>query len=435
MNIWLVQWWDAFRTSFWFVPTMLGGFALLLAFIMPEVDRIVAGGEAWPSWTVTSAPAALASFASIAGAMITVTGVVFSITMVALTNTASLYGSRLLRKWMEDGLTHFALGSLGATSLYCLIVLRVVREGKEMFVPHLSVALGIVFAIVSMGIFVVFIHNVAVRLQAPNLVGSVATELIQTIDRLYPERLGSEPVEPPQPEENAKVLGDSFEKVTAQMLGYLQGIDTDRLMWLASEREVVLYIPSRPGAFLSETSVLAQVWPKEKLDDSLAADLRGCFIVGNSRTPRQDLEFAIHELVEIGVRALSPGINDPFTAMTCLDYLGAALTKLASRTIPSPVRKDERGIVRVITHTITFRLATERAFRMIRHYGQANAGIVEGVLCAIEAITPHVVRQDDTALLRDEVMTIRKIAQQLAEERDQMRCVEFADRLLHELTR
>ncbi len=389
MKTFLVHLWDSYRSGFWFIPSLLIIFALIVALAMPHIDYLLGKDiEQHLSLIVSTAPAARLSLSSIAGALITMTGVVFSITLVALTSTASQFGSRLVRNMMDDRMTQISLGALMATSLYCLLVVRTVYDSEEStFVPHLSVALGLIFAVVSVGLFVGFIHHVGQRLQAPNLVNSVALVLDDAVDRLFPETLCEGEHDPQSSvEDYLKTMSSSFQDVNANRSGYLQGVDGDTLMNLATEHDLVLWIPARPGSFIATGRKLIRVWPSKELEQQVLDSLNDCFIIGAVRTPRQDVECVINELVEIAVRALSPGINDPFTAMTCLDYLGVNLAQFATRKFPSPIRKDQKNNLRILTDSVSFRAVMEGSFSMILHHARREPLVLEKILTIFESI-------------------------------------------------
>lgn len=341
---------DRVRSSFWFIPVVMAVGALALAYATISLDAPLTNWleRTW-GWTFQGgAEGAGNVLGTVAGSMITIAGVVFSMTLVALSLTSSQLGPRMLRNFMRDTSTQVVLGTFVATFLYCLLVLRTIRRAEEvLFVPHLSVSLGVVLAVVSIGVLIYFIHHVSVSIQANEVVAGVSRELIEGIDRLFPEDVGQGapriPIEPP----DASFL-EAFERearpVAAAGDGYLQFIDTDVLLELAKEEDVVLRLERGPGHYIVADRPLVLVWPGDQVNDKLTARVRSAFALGNQRTPRQDIEFAVSQLVEIAVRALSPGLNDPFTAIACVDHLGSALSRLAQREMPSPYRHDGQRI-------------------------------------------------------------------------------------------
>ena len=349
----LLTLWDSFRSGFWFIPLLFVLVALALGLGMPVADSRAGSWvvERAP-WMATTTEAARPTLSAIGGAMITVTGVVFSITVVTLSIASSQFGSRMLRNFMDDRVTQSAIGMFLATSAYCFLMMRSVRDAEgTMFTPHLSVALSMLLAMISVGMLIFYIHHVALAIQAPQVVASLAVDLDHSIERLFPEKIGDAPGDE-QSEADAASQLDELDENYAPLIsdreGYLQAVDAEGLIRTASDHELLIQLDIRPGAFVVCDVQIARVWPAEKLTDEIAAKLNGTMIVGKLRTPRQDVQCAIDEIVEVAVRALSPGINAPFTAMTCIDRLGAALGRLAGRKVPSPYRHDPGGQLRLV---------------------------------------------------------------------------------------
>ncbi len=425
MRVQVFKIWDRVRSSFWFLPTVMAGGAMVLAFATVALDEPVTDWLTlhW-GWNFTGgAEGASALLATIAGSMITIAGVVFSMTLVALSLTSSQLGPRLLRNFMRDTTTQTVLGTFVATFLYCLLVLRTIRRADEIaFVPHLSVSLGVLLAVVSVGVLIYFIHHVSVSIQANEIVARVGTELIEGIEHLFPENIGQGapqiPTEPP----DAGFL-DTFEKearpIGSAKDGYLQFVDGEALMALATQEDVVIRLERRPGHYVVATLPLVLVWPGNKVTDQLVALVNAAFALGNQRRSGQDFEFEVNQLVEIAIRALSPGVNDPFTAMTCVDHLGSALCRLAQRDMPSPYRHDTEEHLRIITPVFTFSDITDAAFNQIRQYGGSSVAVTIRLLETIAVVAGSVHRPEyRAALLRHARMIDRGAAKGLPEAED-----------------
>jgi uncharacterized membrane protein len=289
------------------------------------------------------------------------------------------------------------------------------------FVPHLSVTFGVLLAMASLGVFIYFIHHASVSIHADNVIATVERDLNQAIERLFPDKQDYQPLEEKLREEDD--IPENFDQqarpVEATSGGYVQTIDYERLMALAKEHDLILRLEYRAGDFAPEESTLVSVWPGEPLEEELTEAIRETFILGVQRLRLQDVEFALKQLVEIAVRALSPGINDPFTAITCLDRLGAALSRLAGRDIPSACRYDEQDKLRVITDSVTFAGLTDTAFNQIRQYGRSNVEVVIRMLETIAVIGEHThSKQDRDALMRHAAMIKRGSDEVVPEERD-----------------
>jgi uncharacterized membrane protein len=394
--------------------------AVVLAIGTVKLDESVT--EKWVvhlHWVYTGGAAgANAVLGTIASSMMTVTGLVFSMTLVTLSLASSQFGPRLLRNFMRDTTNQVVLGTFVSTFLYCLLVLRTIRRAEEIeFVPHLSVTIGVVFALVSLGVLIYFIHHVAVSIQADEIVARVGGELAAGIEGLFPEAIGEE-----KPG-GGEMLPAGFERearaIESREDGYLQLVDAQSLMELAEREHAVFRLERRPGNYVVKGGALVVVWPGDRVTDELARQVNSAFVVGNQRTPTQDVEFMVNELVEIAARALSPGINDPFTAIACVDRLGSALCRLAGREIPSGYRKNKEGELRVVAPVTTFVGILDAAFNPIREYSRTTRALAIRLLETIEMIARAAHRSQDCAALRRHAEMIERGAREgLAEEED-----------------
>jgi uncharacterized membrane protein len=422
----LLEYWDRLRSGFWFVPGIMTGAAVALAFGTVAMDESAAveGWMAGQSWAYTGgAEGASLVLSTVAGSMITIAGVVFSMTLVALSLASSQLGPRLLRNFMRDTRNQVVLGTFIATFVYSLLVLRTIRPAEEVsFVPHLSVTIGVLLAIVSLGVLIYFIHHVSVSIQADEVVARVNGELIHGINRLFPESMGRGNLRPAVEFAGAR-LPEAFDRearpIGAADDGYLQSVDAQALMVLATEENALFRLERRPGQYVVMGCPLVTVWPGDRVTEPLERRINAAFTVGHQRTAAQDIEFAIHQLVEIAVRALSPGINDPFTAITCVDRLGSALRRLAQREMPSPFRLDAQDRLRVVVPAVTFAEIVDASFGPIRQYARSSAVVTIRLLETIAVIAGATHRLSDrAALLRQAEMIVRGARQALAEDDD-----------------
>jgi uncharacterized membrane protein len=403
-NIKLGKLWDSLHSSYWFVPTLMAGIAIALAFTMLSLDR---AGKPGPSeklaWIYTGGPdGARTMLSTIAGSMITVAGTAFSITIVALTLASSQFGPRLLRNFMQDTGNQIVLGTFIATFIYCLLVLRTVRgDDYNVFVPQLSVTVGIVLAIASIGVLIYFIHHASTTIQASHVIGEVGSDLDKAVDRLFPQKMGQSLSETKRRWVEEIPVG--FDKEAAPVLatqsGYIQAIDDEKLMKVAKSKDLLMRLKLRPGKFVVQGSELLIVWPGERVNEKLTQHINDAFILGKERTDQQDIEFCIDQLVEVALRAISPGINDPFTAIRCIDQLSAGLCRLAERDFPSPYRYDDDNNLRVIADPVTFVRLTDDAFNQIRQYSKPDVAVRIRMLEALAVIETHTRNKKDRAAL------------------------------------
>jgi uncharacterized membrane protein len=338
--------------------------------------------------------------------MITVAGVGFSVTIVALVLASTQFGPRLLTLFLRDLTSQATLGSFAGTFVYCVLVLRSVRgldEGDPAFVPALSITGAILLTLISIAALVLFFHHVAVSIQAPKLVATVARDLDRAIDALYPSELGrGGPA--PDPEATPAVERDLVVRAAAS--GYVQVVDDASLLVLATRYDLVVRLLSRPGLYVIRGNPVIVVRPESAVTDSIAAALRSTLIVGDARTAEDDIEFAVRQLVEVALRALSPAINDPFTAMAAIDWLSGALARLATEEFPSRYRYDDAGRLRVVADVSTFRGIVHTIFSRIRHYGGDSPVVMNRLLEAIASFGPHLRDEADREQVRIEAQAV-----------------------------
>jgi uncharacterized membrane protein len=399
--------------------------AVALSFATLELDlnlsdRVVAE----VGWIWSGGPeGAREILSTIAGSMMTVTGVVFSITVVVLVLASSQFGPRLLRNFMRDTGNKVVLGTFISTFTYCLLILRTIRSDNEtQFAAPVSVTVGIVLALVSLGVLIYFIQHVSSSIQAPVVIARVGEELNAGIERLFPKKLGHAVPRRTSSESEALLAtgcGRDFAGIQSAASGYLQAIDHDGLMEIATTRDLLVELQYRPGQFVTEGTELVRLWPKQRATPDLADGFNASFFLGPDRTEEQDIEFAIHQLVEVAVRALSPGINDPFTAMNCVDRLGAALCRLAAREIPSPYRYDSAQQLRIVAHGVSFPDVMDAAFNQIRQYGRSSASVTIRLLDTLAVLARYVRREEDRLAVAHHATMIENGSREtLAEPRD-----------------
>ncbi|MEY9875061.1 putative membrane protein [Streptacidiphilus sp. MAP12-33] len=375
------------RTNLWLVPVLeslgaAGLFALTLA-----VDRAAYNGSVQlPSWVLSgSADGARQVLTTIAAAVITVVGLVFSITIVALTLASTQFGPRMLRNFIRDRGTQLTLGTFVATFLYAVLVLVSISSGPHGdFVPHLSITTTLGLTLVDLATLIYFINHIARSIQLPQVVASIAHDLADAIEDQ--SALGTEAPDGseqgPSPTELLERLRTEGAVITTSASGYLQYLRHDRLVRIAQDADAVIHIPFRPGHFLVQGHPLAYVWPPQAAAH-VTATLRRGHVTGPYRTLTQDVSFGFDQLVEIGLRALSAAINDTFTAITCIDWLGDCLCRISTTWQPQHVHRDRHGRVRVIAHQPDYDRLVRRSFEKIR---QASVGMPAVMIRQLDAL-------------------------------------------------
>lgn len=410
--------WDSLHSSFWFIPTLMVVLAFGLSILTVRFDQNtktdIMGNLGWAYSLGPSGSRAILS--AIVSSMVSVATTAFSITIVALQLASSQFGPRLLRNFMQDTGNQIVLGTFISTFVYSLMVLRTINGvTKNEFVPHVAVTCGIGLAIASVGVLIYFIHHSAASIQVDNVISKVGYEIDKAIERLFPKQIGRGASKHRQ-EPLSSDIPDNFERdacpIQSASSSYVQGVDTDQLMQIATEANLLIRLQHRPGDFVVKGSLLALVYPAESMRKKLAEQIKDVFVLGSQRTDLQDVEFSINQLVEIAARALSPGINDPFTAIRCIDQLTAALCHLAQKEIPSAYRYDDEDNLRVIAESVTFVDATDTAFNQIRQYGQSSVGVTMRLLEAIAAIAPFTHPKSDRAALLRHANMIERVSQE-----------------------
>jgi len=388
----LLNIWESIRISFWFIPGLMGIGAIALAFLLVWVDQTEEIEKKYLSFLLTNVgtESARAILSTIASSMITVAGTVFSITIVALTLASSQFGPRLLRTFMKDRRNQFVLGTFIATFIYCLLVLQSVHSfDDQTFVPRLSISFAALLTLLSASVLIYFIHHISISIQADQVIAAVYRDLEQNLKRLFPEELGKGANQNDGEDLLAEKEISNYSlscKIKAPNTGYLQAIEGERLIKLAESKDFFIRIHYRPRHYITKGSPLAEFHSNFELTEELKKSILECFIVGAQRSPEQDTEFAIHQLVEIALRGLSPSINDPYTAMVCVDRLGSALAYLADRAFPSKLRLSDGGKIRVEANAETFEGITNAAFNQIRQHGQLDVAVQIRLLETLKVI-------------------------------------------------
>ena len=385
----LKQLWSILRSSFWFLPSLIVTGSIVLAVALIGVD--FTGSEQWlarwPRLFGVGADGARGMLSTIAGSMMTVVGVTFSMVLMTLALASSQYTSRILRNFMSDRVTQIVLGVFAGIFIYCLIVLRTIRGGEDgVFVPGLAVSFSVVLAMSGIGILIFFIHHIAASIQASNIIASVADETMLVVDRLFPEKLGDGWVDEEEANATPPPLPEHIWKaVPAKSNGYIQSMDNAALLRLACENKTILRMEQAIGEFVVQGAALASLALEKPPEKEIITALQAAYTIDRHRTVKQDSAFGIRQIVDMALKALSPGINDTTTAVMCVDYLSAILARLASRSIP-PLHRYEEGELRVITKGPSFESLLSDAFDQIRRNANGNVTIFLRILEALQIL-------------------------------------------------
>ncbi len=379
--------WIEVRSSLWFVPGLMVLAAVGLALGLVELDIAFLEelrGQSWQPLLNAGAEGARGMLTAIAGSMITVAGVTFSITIVTMSLASTQYTPRILRNFMRDRANQTVLGVFVGIFTYCLFVLRTIRGndgGPEVFVPLLAVFFAVILALVGIGFLIFFVHHTAESIQASHILEAITNETLTSVEALFAEEIGDE--EERAESVDTELAEKSWHAVAAPKFGYLQSVNSKGLPAFAGENDVMLRLERNIGDFIGKGAPLVSA--DRPLDKGLGETLRALFVIGDFRTAEQDAGFGIRQIVDIAMKALSPGVNDTSTAVSCLDYLSVILSILARRRLVPLMAKPE-GKSRVIASVPKFADYVAKAFDEIRLSAAGNVTILLQMLCAIQRV-------------------------------------------------
>lgn len=413
--------WEKLRTSFWLIPSSMMVAAIAAFLILLNIDRKYEF-DAFLFFSFLepiSASGARVILSTIAGSMITVAGTVFSITIVTLTLASTQFGPRLLRNFMGSKFTQVVLGSFISTFVYCLCLLGSVEPaGYDGFVPGLSVNFAFALALSNVAILIYFIHHVATSIQVETVINEINNDLIKNIEIFFPHKRESEDQEADSNDDHIDE-NEEFETIDSEQYGYLQAVDIDAIEKLACQAKTRLILKLRAGVYVNRGMPLVCLNKDNGLDDDMRHELQKAFLLGPQRTSEQDVEYSVHQLVEIAVRALSPGVNDPFTALGCIDYLGSFICRITDRTFPAKHLLDEDKNILITFQNVTFSGLIAAAFDQVRQHGRDNAAVLVRLLEVFRTVIEQVEDiEQEKVLLRQAEMVHRSALANIPEEYD-----------------
>ncbi len=412
----------------WLVPTIEVIVAVALFAVTNSLDEAAYHGHlTLPSWVNHgSADAAREILTAIAAAVITVVGLVFSITIVALTLASTpvrLPGCCAASSATSE--RQVTLGTFVATFVYAVLALGSVSHGgRADFVPHVSITVALGLVLASLGVLIYFIHHVTKSIQLPEVSAGIGRDLAVAIDA---EAVAAGDRDDRESGQSVAELQLHMERsglaVAATQTGYLQFVAYDVLVGIAAQSDAVIRLLHRPGHFVVEGLPMARVWPAEAAEAVTRSLERGHF-TGPNRTLTQDLSFAIDQLVEIAIRALSPAVNDTFTALTCIDWLSDGMCKVSAHWNPTSVQRDASGQVRVMMAERRYEQFVKAAFDKIRQASTGMPSVMIRQLDALARVMVYASTAGQGAALRDQAdMILRASESSVPEEvdRDEVR--------------
>lgn len=349
---------DYLRSSLWFIPALAVSTAAVLAMSTTTIDHHMISAVSFPFGFVVDAESARGLLSMISNWMMTFIGLVFTMTMVILQLASSQFSPRVISTLLRDRFSQVSLGTFIGTFAYAFIVLREVRtEGAAEFVPTVSLAVAFALVLVSLGVFIRYVNHVAQSIRAGSVITTVAEATRHQIEDLFPRS-------------RAPTGGNGWEPyrtVAAPRAGLLSSFDEEGLVALAEKFNIVLEIVPRVGEFIPTGAPLVRlVGDTAGLSE---ADVLSQLSVERERTMQQDPAFGFRQLVDIATRALSPGVNDPTTAVQVIDQLHDILRDLLFRTFPTGVYRDSRSVVRLVVPSASWDDYLRLGVEEISHYG------------------------------------------------------------------
>ena len=353
--------WERINSSFWFIPALLTLVGMLLSGVTQWLDNKYQGLlDSLPAVVSGGATGASSVLSAISGSLITVIATVFSLTIVSLTLASGQYSPRLMRSFTSDKGLQIVLGTYIGTFVYSLLVLRIVALGgssgsggaDSSFQPTISVGVAILLALVCVGLLIYFISHVAQIIQSSSIVQMAQLDMMGIVSNLEETESSSDYIRDPEEDPRwADLLAGQPSIVKAKSSGYVQSVDIDEILKeVVDERTRLVEIPSGPGIFVSSGLALVKVWPAagEDFDSGTLREVHRAFVLGRERSFQQDIAFGFRQLSDIALKGLSPGINDPTTAMQAMDRMEAVLISLGSKDLPRCVQEREVGERKVL---------------------------------------------------------------------------------------
>ncbi len=398
--------WEDARTQLWFIPTVMVILMVIVAFALLYIDRhYTRYFDENFYWLFSGTPDATRSVLStIATSVITVISIAFSLTIIALQQASVQFTPRVLRNFTSDQGNQIVLGTYIATFIYSLLILRSVRNAAEggavSFVPSLSTTIALLLALLCMGMLIFFISHIARTLQASVIIAQIHKELREQIEHLYPARIGKSAKKTMKTHPaNAKV-GQAHLAITAEVPGFVVYVDEKVLGNLPLRKKTLLSILPQVGDFIVEGQIIAKLYDYKKLDVDIVEQIRGALIVNGQRTLLEDPLFAIRQLVDIALKALSPGINDPTTASYCIRYLTNGLTRLSSREFPDSYRTFEGTDIILHLNRPTWDEFVAKSYSQIQIESRENLEVTLVLLRSIHELAIQVTATDRKPALR-----------------------------------
>ncbi|MEO7660555.1 MAG: DUF2254 domain-containing protein [Pyrinomonadaceae bacterium] len=420
----IINFWVNLRASLWFIPGLMLILSIVTALGLIELDSQIDGEwlYTFPRVFGLGADGSRGMLTAIASSMLTVVALTFALTLNAMTQASGQFTPRIFRNFMRDRPNQFFLGYFVSVFAYCLLVLRTIRGGDELkFVPSLAVFVGLLLALGGVIALIFFIHHIADSLQITTIIDKIVSDTKAAIDTKFPTEIGIPALSDERKEVWQATEKQKWVKIAALTSGYIQSVDTDGLLEFAEGNQIILRMERGIGQFVGRGAGLMSLTSgaeSENLsfvpDNQTERELNDLFSIDRYRTIEQDVGFGIRQIVDIALKALSPGVNDTTTAVNCIDQLGVIVAEIGRRELPSRVRAGSRG-ARVIAVSPNFQDYVESSFDQIRISGKANLAIFERLVESLSFIAECTKKDKRRAGLKRQIDLIEEFGEQTLE--------------------
>ena len=321
--------------------------------------------------------------AGIAASIMTVVSIVFAILLMSLTLASMQFSPRIIVSFSRDRVTQWTLGIFLGTFCYCMAALPAARSLPHPVTPWLTVLGAMALALVCVAWLLFFIHHISYAISVGHIVDRIASETEAVIGEVMPKlRRHIHLATPPVPFD----AGDWRTAVLSETSGYVRFVDVRRLIAVAKSCHVKAHAERRVGQFVPAGASLMTIYKGERLSAEAANELRGGFDIGPSRTLQQDVEFGVLQIVDIALKAISPAVNDPTTAINCIDQLSRILIRVGGHEPPEQLFYDPPGVLRLTLPWIGFDGLLDSAFEQIRLYAKGDVAVSLRLLRALAEI-------------------------------------------------
>ncbi|MGO8857383.1 MAG: DUF2254 domain-containing protein [Steroidobacteraceae bacterium] len=376
----------ALRGGFLVRPLLIAIALGLLGAVLSSVEETVPALSAWVPTVLfpsrSDPQVAQIILATIAASIMTVVSIVFAILLMTLTLASMQFSPRILLSFVKDRVTQWTLGIFLGTFAYCMAALPAARSLPYPVAPVATVTCAMLLAMICVAWLIFFINHVSQAISVNHIVDRIARETEGVIDDVMPDtqRYAYEPPGVPFDGNKREVLVDSA------VSGYIRYVDTERLLYLAQAYKLRVRMLRRVGHFVPAGVALFGASPAERVDPERARELRSAFDIGPTRTMQQDIEFGVIQIVDIALKAISSAVNDPSTAITCVDQLGRIMIRFVNRNVPASLLCNPPHVVRVIVPWIGTESLLDTAFEQIRHYSMSDIAVSLRLLRAFDDI-------------------------------------------------